>query len=204
MNILFHKCNSECPPEHSQSQGKPINCENRGLAIDFHCHILSPAVEKIVADCPQKKGEPELLRRMMGEESVVHNVKEMLPTAFRKMCSMEERLSDMDAMGVDIQVLSPSPSQYYYWADPDLARQIARSQNEEIAVTCADRSERFVGLGNVSLQHEGLAVERPISMDLICTIRSLKNSGQKPKSYRRSSLFIRSARRLAKGSINFI
>jgi hypothetical protein len=35
--------------------------------------------------------------------------------------NLDDRLRDMDAMGVDVQVLSPSPNQYYYWAEYDPA-----------------------------------------------------------------------------------
>jgi aminocarboxymuconate-semialdehyde decarboxylase len=126
----------------------------------LHAHLLTPAVEPLVADCPQKKGEPELMLRTMGAASVAHNAQKMLPAAFRKMTSLEERLRDMDAMGVDMQVLSPSPSQYYYWAEHDLAREIVRVQNERVAATCATHSERFVGLGTLALQHPDLSVEQ--------------------------------------------
>jgi aminocarboxymuconate-semialdehyde decarboxylase len=84
----------------------------------------------------------------------------MLPQAFRKMTSLDERLRDMDAMGVDVQVLSPSPNQYYYWAEPDLAREIVRVQNEHIAELCSLRPERFAGLGTIALQHPELSVEQ--------------------------------------------
>jgi aminocarboxymuconate-semialdehyde decarboxylase len=63
-------------------------------------------------------------------------------------------------MGVDVQVISPSPSQYYYWADPELATQLVKTQNEHIAETCARHPERLVGLGAVALQHPKLAAEQ--------------------------------------------
>jgi aminocarboxymuconate-semialdehyde decarboxylase len=122
--------------------------------------LLTPAVEPLVADGLQKKAEPEMMLRTQGAASVAHNVQKMLPNAFRKMTSLEERLRDMDAMGVDLQVLSPSPNQYYYWADVDLAKEIVRVQNEHVAATCATNPERFVGLGTLALQHPELSVEQ--------------------------------------------
>jgi aminocarboxymuconate-semialdehyde decarboxylase len=133
---------------------------HKHFTIDLHAHLLTPAVEPLVADCPQKKGEPEMMLRMQGAASVAHNVQTMLPNAFRKMTSLDERLRDMDAMGVDVQVLSPSPNQYYYWADVDLAKEIVRVQNEHVAATCATHPERFVGLGTIALQHSDLSVEQ--------------------------------------------
>lgn len=152
----LHTCNNECAADnHVQTMRA-----HKRFTIDLHAHLLTPAVEPLVADCPQKKGEPELMLRTQGGASFAHNVQTMLPLAFRKMTSLDERLRDMDAMGVDVQALSPSPNQYYYWADPDLAREIVRAQNEHIASTCARRPERFVGLGAVALQHPELSVEQ--------------------------------------------
>jgi aminocarboxymuconate-semialdehyde decarboxylase len=129
----------------------------RRLTVDFHCHVLTLAAEALVASCPEKRAESALMLEAIGAESVAHNNAVMLPKAFPKLTRVEERLADMDAMGVDMQVLSPSPSQYYYWADVDLAQQVVRTQNEHIADTCARHPDRFVGLGTLALQHPTLA-----------------------------------------------
>ncbi len=128
--------------------------------IDFHCHVLTLAAEALVKDRPQKRGEPAMMLEAMGEASVAHNNAVMLPAAFPKLTRIEQRLADMDAMGVDIQVLSPSPTQYYYWADRDLSHEIVRLQNAYIAELCAQHSGRFVGLGTLALQHPELAAEQ--------------------------------------------
>ena len=155
---MLHTCKDECTPEkHIQTVRA-----HKHFTIDLHAHLLTSAVEPLVAECPQKKGEPEMMLRTQGAASVAHNVQKMLPNAFRKMTSLEERLRDMDAMGVDVQVLSPSPNQYYYWAEPDLAKEIVRVQNEHVAATCATNPERFVGLGTIALQHPELSVEQQI------------------------------------------
>src|SRR5215475_10245080 len=128
--------------------------------IDFHCHVLTLAAEALVKDRPQKQGEPAMMLKVMGEASVAHNNAVMLPCAFPKLTRIEQRLADMDAMGVDVQVLSPSPTQYYYWADRELSREIVRVQNENIAELCARHSGRLVGLGTLALQHPELAAEQ--------------------------------------------
>jgi len=134
--------------------------KRRALTVDLHCHVLSLEVEQLVAQRPQKLAEPEQALRFQGAASVEHNAKTMLPAVLAKLIDVEQRLRDMDAMGVDIQVLSPSPTQYYYWADPELARESVRLQNERIAELCAGHPERFAGLGMVALQHPELALEQ--------------------------------------------
>jgi aminocarboxymuconate-semialdehyde decarboxylase len=126
--------------------------------VDMHAHIITPLVEKLVADRPQKKAEHELRVRTIGARSVQHNNKVMLPHAMPALTSLPVRLDDMDQMGVDVQVISPMPTQYYYWAEPDLAEQIVTLQNEHVAAACAQHPKRLVGLGTLSLQHPQLAV----------------------------------------------
>ncbi len=154
--MSLHSCGNQCV------EGKHVQTRraHKHFTIDLHAHLLTPAVEPLVADCPQKKAEPEMMLRSQGAASVAHNVQKMLPTAFHKMTNLEERLRDMDAMGVDMQVLSPSPNQYYYWAEPDLAKEIVRVQNEQIAEVCSLLPERFAGLGTIALQHPELSVEQ--------------------------------------------
>jgi len=132
----------------------------RHFTVDFHCHVLTLAAEALVADRPEKRAEPALMLGAVGADSLAHNNAVMLPKAFPKLTRLEDRLADMDTMGVDMQVISPSPSQYYYWADPDLARQVVRTQNEHIAETCARHPDRLVGLGTLALQHPALAAEQ--------------------------------------------
>jgi aminocarboxymuconate-semialdehyde decarboxylase len=96
---------------------------------------------------------------MYGQESLEHN-RTLFANLMQQLSGIDERLRRMDAMGVDIQVISPSPNQYYYWADVDLAKQIVATQNEHIASVCAANPERLRGLGNVALQHPELSVEQ--------------------------------------------
>src|ERR1700733_9556734 len=61
------------------------------------------------------------------------------------------RLAAMDDQGIDMEVLSVNP--FWYGADPDLAREVVDLQNEGLAEVVARRSDRFVALASVALQH---------------------------------------------------
>jgi aminocarboxymuconate-semialdehyde decarboxylase len=137
-----------------------VRGRRRTLTVDMHCHALTVAAEQLVAERPQKLAERELQPRMLGRESFDYTVNVMLKAAFPKLTSLALRLEDMDAMGVDMQLLSPAPNQYYYWADPDLARQLCRLINEHIAALVAQHPDRLVGLGSVALQHPELSIEQ--------------------------------------------
>jgi len=126
--------------------------------VDMHGHAMTPAVEALIAACPEKKAEAEIRLRTMGAASIEHNNKVMLPQAARGLNDVGVRIADMDRMGVDLQVVSPLPTQYYYWAGEDLAAQIVSLQNEHVAALCAQHPERLLGLGTLALQHPQLAV----------------------------------------------
>lgn len=134
--------------------------QGRSFTVDVHCHAIVPAVEALVAARPEKLAEPAQMLAALGEPSMRHNRERMLPDAGPRLVSLDRRLADMDAMGVDVQVVSPSPTQYYYWAEPDLAREVVRTCNEGIAAACGREPRRLVGLGTVALQHGALAAEQ--------------------------------------------
>jgi aminocarboxymuconate-semialdehyde decarboxylase len=157
--MYLHRCathtSSPAPAAEHLGGGR-----GRSLTVDLHCHSFVLEVEQLVQDRPEKRAEPELQRRSMGGPSAEYNSKTMLPNAFPKLTSVEARLKDMDAMGVDVQVLSPTSVQHYYWADPDLAREIVRTTNEKMAEVCAQHPDRLLALGNVALQHPELSLEQ--------------------------------------------
>jgi aminocarboxymuconate-semialdehyde decarboxylase len=149
-----------CRPDRPAGAAAPRRAGEGGrLTIDMHCHLLTAAVDRLAAGHPRR---PQADRPVDADEaaSAAHN-RELARTVYApKLTDLNERLADMDAMGVDIQAVSPSPTQYYYWADRDLAVEIVRGVNEHIAEIAASRPERFVGLGTVALQHPELAADQ--------------------------------------------
>jgi aminocarboxymuconate-semialdehyde decarboxylase len=162
--MLFHQCTPQCPRdcpgEASARVQDPVRGKARTFTVDLHCHALFPEVEKLVAGLPPKLAEPEMMLRAMGAATVEYNNKVMLPQAGPKLTRLPERLRDMDAMGVDMQLVSPTSTQHYYWAEPELAAEVVRIQNDGIAELCATHPDRFLGLGTLALQHPGLALEQ--------------------------------------------
>jgi aminocarboxymuconate-semialdehyde decarboxylase len=70
-----------------------------------------------------------------------------------------ERIRAMDDQGIDIEALSINPI-FWYKADPDVAGQVVKLQNEKLAEICTAQPDRFVGLASVALQHPDLAAEQ--------------------------------------------
>lgn len=70
----------------------------------------------------------------------------------------KDRILDMNATAVDVQVLSTIPVLFNYWAKPEHGLETSRFLNDHIASCCDLHPERFVGLGTVPLQDIDLAI----------------------------------------------
>ena len=125
--------------------------------IDVHCHLVTPEVEEAVRTEPGWAAWNERMVHLMGAESL-RIARDSIASLTPQLTDIDVRLAEMDAMGVDVQVLSPAPHQYHYWAGPELADRLVHLQNTRIAETCAARPDRFLGFGALALQHPDLAV----------------------------------------------
>ncbi|HEY7364292.1 MAG TPA: amidohydrolase family protein [Methylomirabilota bacterium] len=71
----------------------------------------------------------------------------------------EERLKDMDAQGVDVQVISIHTPFFGYHLDPAQGRALARDVNDEIAAMVRQWPRRFAGLATLPVQDVKAAIE---------------------------------------------
>lgn len=70
----------------------------------------------------------------------------------------EERIRQMDHMGIDVEALSINP--FWYRAERDVVTEIVRIQNEKLAEFCGRHPDRFVAFASVALQFPELAVQQ--------------------------------------------
>ncbi|NEB58880.1 amidohydrolase [Streptomyces diastaticus] len=125
--------------------------------VDVHAHLLLPEAEALVAGLPGHAGAWELDARRNGPAALAVSGP-MVRARIPRLTDVTVRLAAMDAQGVDVQLVSPSPSHYHYWADRDTAEKLYRLANEATAAHCAAAPERLRGLGLVPLQHPEQAV----------------------------------------------
>ncbi|UBU09293.1 amidohydrolase family protein [Nonomuraea gerenzanensis] len=126
------------------------------ITVDVHAHVLLPEIERAVAGRPGHDAHRELDARRNGPEALAVSGA-MIGERIGLLTRVGDRLAAMAAAGVDVQVVSPSPSHYHYWADPALARTVWRLANEGVAAHCG--SDRLQGLGLAPLQHPDLLTE---------------------------------------------
>lgn len=129
---------------------------NSSPVVDFHGHLAVPAADALVAGTPGLAAELAAEQRAHSPACLAVNRAQLQRLAPR-LTDVTTRLADLDAMGVDIQVVGPMPM-HHYWADPDLAIPLAHTVNAAVAAHCAVAPERLFGLGSVPLQHPDLAV----------------------------------------------
>ncbi|GLW75265.1 amidohydrolase [Kitasatospora phosalacinea] len=129
-----------------------------GPAVDVHAHLLLPEVEALVAGQVGLAHARALDARRNGPKALSVNGP-MVAARVPLLTDPAARLAAMDAQGVDVQLVSPSPSHYHYWADEETARKVWEAAHTATAAHCAAAPERLRGLGLIPLQHPHLAVE---------------------------------------------
>jgi len=108
-----------------------------------------------------------------------------------------ERVKTMDDQGIDVEALSINPI-FWYKAEPDLAGQVVKLQNEKLTEICAVQPDRFVGLrrslystrisppSSSNMRSSSLncvaRLSAAASMARSCRIRNFIRSGQRPNS----------------------
>src|SRR6266511_1578175 len=123
---------------------------NQPRTIDIHAHILAEDTIGLLA-----KEAPKLGPRLTAIDREA-SVLEVAGAAYRPFprggWDLQRRLEDMDAAGVDIQVLSATPQTYYYDQDASAAAALAAIQNEQIARLVAQHPSRFLGIATLPMQ----------------------------------------------------
>ena len=141
--IVFCSCGM-LDAVHAQAGGRrlPVKVKGKRIkTIDVHSHCLFHESLALMGDeasnvIPKTKG---------AQEHFIAN-------------AIENRLKGMDAMTIDMEVLSINPS--WYCKDRDLATQIVKINNEKLAEVCASRPDRFAAFASLSLQYPDLAVQQ--------------------------------------------
>ncbi|MGA9867849.1 MAG: amidohydrolase family protein [Acetobacteraceae bacterium] len=125
-----------------------------GPTIDMHAHLFVPEAAEFAR--PHLSIDPRAA--LYAEETRILTRKQDEDRRVN-LTDLGTRLADMDAMGVDRQIVSPAPGQCYHRLAPDLAVKAARLVNDGMAEFVARRPDRLTGLGTVPMQSGEAAVE---------------------------------------------
>jgi predicted TIM-barrel fold metal-dependent hydrolase len=111
----------------------------RVLTVDAHSHCYFHEAFNLMGDAADK-----LLPPVKGAQE--------------HFIVIEQRLKEMDAMAIDMEILSINP--FWYGKDRDTAAAIVKVNNEKLAELCASRPDRFGAFATLALQFPDLAVEQ--------------------------------------------
>ena len=127
------------------------------MNIDFHCHYLPAEFPELVREIAHMY-HPQVGDGPRGSKQVTIGGHYIAPHTL-EMYDLDEKLLAMDRSEIDIQVLSAPPYGFFYWADPQVAAQMARRLNDALSKAVQDEPERFVAFATVPLQDPSAAVE---------------------------------------------
>lgn len=127
------------------------------MRVDFHTHFI-PEHFPDLAGKYGDLGWPALLHTGLCQAEIYHAGK-LYRSIDERSWEPQRRVRDMDAEGVDIQVLSPVPVTFAYHFPAQAVYELAHYQNDEIARAVSSAPTRFIGLGTVPLQDPDLAAD---------------------------------------------
>jgi aminocarboxymuconate-semialdehyde decarboxylase len=118
--------------------------------IDIHTHVLTEETAALL-----RKEAPKVPVTITATDagSATLDVGGVAYRPFpRGGFDVAHRLRDMDAMGVDVQVLSATPQTYLYNQEAALGIAAAAIQNDQIAKLVKENPQRFVGIATLPMQ----------------------------------------------------
>src|SRR5215475_9016283 len=118
--------------------------------IDTHTHVLT---EETAAQLRREAPKVPVTITPLDAASATLDVGGVAYRPYpRGGFDIEHRLRDMDAAGVDMQVLSATPQTYLYNQEASLGAAVAAIQNDQIAKLVQQNPHRFMGIATLPMQ----------------------------------------------------
>ena len=135
-------------PTAARRHGRPgREARPKSTTIDVHSHVGVRRAAEFVK--PHLSATAMPLVAFANAETRALNQKQEADIGAR--ASLDQRLADLDAMGLDMQIIKPPPPQCYYAVPLDIAVEAARMVNDGIAEFVAIKPDRFKGFGTVPM-----------------------------------------------------
>jgi aminocarboxymuconate-semialdehyde decarboxylase len=134
-------------PTAARRHGRPgREIRPSSVTVDFHSHVAVARAAEIV------KGHLTAVVPLAAFASPeTRALNQLQEEEIGRRAGLERRLADLDAMGIDVQVVKPPPPQCYYAVPLDIAVAAARTVNDGIAEFVGRRPDRLKGFGSVPM-----------------------------------------------------
>ncbi|KAB8212286.1 hypothetical protein BDV34DRAFT_218673 [Aspergillus parasiticus] len=169
---MTNSCGCLCGSSSHDSDGGGVDghTASPSMRIDVHTHIMPPELPSfppLDGDVSRDKSHEWITLRPHNDQNPqtngISNPKtpkkvdmyvgdRFFRTVEANCYDPELRIKDMDATGIDVQVLSTVPILFSYDKPAKQAASMARYLNDHIASVCQEYPQRFMGLATVPLQ----------------------------------------------------
>lgn len=122
----------------------------QGRVVDMHGHVVVEAAAEFVRS--HLLPDPRL---QFYAEETRELTRRQDEDRHRQLTDLDQRLRDLDAMGIDVQLVSPAPPQCGYTVPSEIAVAATRMVNDGVVAFVARKPDRLVGLGTVPLRAGG-------------------------------------------------
>lgn len=123
--------------------------------IDIHSHFF-PMSNAAYADFAEREGLAWLKQTGPGEGMIMTGSRPFRPVR-EALWNPAARIDDLDANGIDMQVICATPVMFGYSRAPAQAAEVARRFNDQAIEMCAHDPARIKALAQVPLQDTDLA-----------------------------------------------
>lgn len=127
------------------------------MRIDVHTHYIPQAFWSGVAG--QGAWYGATVSEAGGRQFVTSGPRRAGPVTPQWHFTAEERVREMDELGIDVHVVSTGPMFFHYHLPLEQGLASARAINQEIAGLVSHSPSRFVGLATLPMQDAGAAAE---------------------------------------------
>ena len=121
------------------------------MNIDVHAHYVPPQSLEMASRLGARHGLT-MDKDAHGSSVITRNGKVFLTQPKAEFFDLHLRLSIMDRQAVDMQVLSPASSYFFYWMPAEDSLEYARWLNDQVAEAVTQHPQRLVGLASVPMQ----------------------------------------------------
>jgi aminocarboxymuconate-semialdehyde decarboxylase len=157
-------------PTAARKRGRPgRETRPQSITVDLHAHVAVPRAAEIATPHLDRSTVPLDHFATPDTKAIMAKQAADISEGIR---ATDARFRAMDAMGVDMQLISPGPPQLYYTVPLDIAVAATRALNDGIAEYVGRHSNRLVALGGVPLVDPSEAVK-----ELERCMRELKFKG---------------------------
>jgi aminocarboxymuconate-semialdehyde decarboxylase len=125
------------------------------MIIDTHSHYLPL---KLINDARKGEAFDGITIAQSGDKDlVVHQQGARYPLA-KEFYDLDAKLAKMDALDIDISIVSTAPTMFMYWKESSEANRFCQIMNDCLAEYANASNRRIFGIAQVALQDPQLAV----------------------------------------------